>query len=169
MLLGTNDSYYSYPFPGLVIYLDDGTTITHPTIMINLLSVRDLNRLRMLENYGININVIHEDVCKRCIIGILHAEDKKIDYDKSPAGLLNTIANTIILKSRGMENDVESVFNYYAETTNIFDQVQLIVCKYTLTSLQEVKNYSIDRLIREDANIQKTFPQEVQELKLTPQ
>lgn len=166
MFLDKNDScsYYTYPCQGLIIHFEDGSQMIHPTIKLNLLSVQDMNRIRMLEAYGTPSHAIHEEICRKCIIGILHFEDKKIDYNNSPAGLFKTIAEIIILKSKGIEADIEKVFQYYASKVTIFDQIKVIICKYTNISLLEVNKYPIDQLIREYAMIHKTFPTEVQEL-----
>ena len=166
MFLGTNDSYHSYPFKGLIIYFEDGTQMVHPTIMLNLLSIKDLNRVRLLEYHGTDRETIHEEICKRCIVGVLHFEGKIIDYDKSPAGMFKTIAETIITKSIGIESDLEKVFNYYSDNVNIMEQIQMIVCKYTNTSIKEVRNYSIDKLLKDYAILHRTYPTEIAELRL---
>ena len=158
MFLGKNDSYYSYPFPGLILKFEDDSSMVHPTIMFKLLTPRDIERVRILENSKANQNEIHEEICRRCIIGILYFEDKVIDYNNSPAGLLKAIAEAIINKSKRIVLDLPSTFEVVKETVTIVDTMSAIVSRYTSTPIRDVREYPIDKLIKEFAIIQSSFP-----------
>lgn len=162
MFLSSGSSYYSVPLTGTTIKCRSGLVIQSPTIKFNLLSYSDLFKIDLMINSNMNLSDVHEEICQRCILGILHFEDEDIDYINSPAGIFDHIGSKILHHSKDIISNPEVTYNTLVQTVTIFDQLTVFVSRYTSTPIKEVREYPVDKLFKEYCILQTSFPNELQ-------
>lgn len=159
MFLTSGQGYYSVPLEGITIELESGKSLQNPNIKFKLLSYSDITKLEMLSLSNLSQLDIYEEICNKCILGILYYDEEKIDFDKSPAGIIDHIGSKILHHSREILKNIEDTYNVFANTVTPLDQMQAILSRYTSTPLDTVREYPLDKLFRDYAVISTVFPE----------
>lgn len=165
MFLTSGSDYYSYPLLGLTVVTKTDKRLSDVTVKFKLLSYSDLYKLDLMKSSGFSLEDMYEEVCNKCIIGLLHY-DEDIDLANSPAGIATHIGSKILHHSKALIDDVQKTFENLVSTVTVIDQMSVIVSKYTITPLKEVKAYPIDRLVKEYATIHLCFPDTIKPIVL---
>ena len=161
MFLTSGSNYYSVPLTDIIINCKSGMRIPNPNIQFKLLSISDLNKIDLMTASKINDEEIYEEICGKCILNILHFPQEVIDFDNSPAGIVEHIGGKILYHSRQVVTDLPKSFELFSTTVTVFDQIYAFVSRYTCTPIKEVREYPIDFLLREYSILQASFPNEV--------
>lgn len=162
MFLTSGNSYYSVPLSGLIVQCKSGLRLSSPTIKFKLLSYSDLTKIDLMIASGIQDEEVFEEICKKCIEGLIYLPNEELDYDVSPAGIIPHIGNKILHHSREVCVDIPQTFSMFSANVTLIDQISAFVSRYTCTPIREIRDYPVDQLLREFAIIQAAFPNEVQ-------
>lgn len=157
MFLTSGVSYYSVPLKGLQIHTKSGKIIDNANIKIRLLSFADLSKLEMLRLSNVSESDIYEEICSKCILGVLYYEDEEIDLEQSPAGIVQHIGLKVLYHSQDVIKDLEQTYNSFMNTITTIDGIQAKVAFYTNTQIDVVRDYGVDRLIRDYAILSTVF------------
>lgn len=162
MFLSSGTSYYSVPLTNLIITCKSEQKIHSPNIMFDLLSYSDLNKIEMMMSSNMDLEDIYEEICNKCIRGIMHFPNEAIDYDASPAGVVTHLGQKILHHSRQTCEHIQETFAVFSENVTLIDQLTAFVSRYTCTPIKEVREYPVDRIVREYSILQAAFPSELQ-------
>lgn len=105
---------------------------------------------------------IFEEICNKCVLGLVYLPNEQLDYDISPAGIVSHLGNKILHHSRDACNDIPKTFQMLSNHITLIDQITAFVSRFTCTPIKEVRDYPIDQLLRDFTIIQSAFPNEVQ-------
>ena len=166
MFLTSGSAYYSIPLQGITVRSTTGEQIHSPNIRFKLLSVSDLSKVDLLMTSKLSMSEIYEEICGKCILGVLYYEDVVIDFDQSPAGVLEHLGQKILHHSRELLTDIQKTFEIFSSNVTLLDQIQAFVSRYTVTPIADVRELPLDQLLRDFSIIQSTFPHEVQPIVL---
>lgn len=162
MFLTSGNSYYSIPLMNIILVCNSGQKVQNPNIMFNLLSYSDLNKIDIMMASNMDDEDIYEEICVKCIRGLMHFPDEVINFNESPAGIVTHLGQKILHHSRQTCENIQETFAVFSNTVTLVDQLTAFVSRYTCTPIREVRDYPIDRLVREYSIIQSAFPNEMQ-------
>lgn len=166
MFLTSGTAYYSIPLPNITIMCKSKHMIQDPNIKFKLLSFSDITKIDILFASNMSMSDIYDEICNKCILGILYYEGEEIDFERSPAGVLEHLGEKILYHSRDLLKDIQKTFEIFSSNITLLDQIQAFVSRYTVTPIKEVRDLPLDQLIRDFSIIQAAFPNEIQPIVL---
>jgi len=166
MFLTSGTSYYSIPLLNINLTCKSKNIIQDPNIKFKLLSFSDLTKIDILLSSNISMSEIYDEICHKCILGILYHEGEEIDFERSPAGVLEHLGEKILYHSRDIIKDIQKTFEIFSSNITLLDQIQAFVSRYTCTPLKEIRDLPLDQLLRDFSIVQAAFPNEIQPIVL---
>lgn len=139
--------YYLIKFPNVSVITVDGYEINNLNIKVRLLTFSELNKCLQLQQTTSNLEV-NEEIFKSCFLGILGFKDITLDFDKSPAGLIDTVSQIIYNESYKICTNLPTNFNSVVTTINNIETTAAAISHYLNICYTEVINYPIDKLLR---------------------
>jgi hypothetical protein len=161
MYLTSGVDYYVVVLEEIDIVCKSGLIIRSPNIQFRLLSYPDINKVMLMEQSGLPSNKINEEVFNKCIIGIIGFNDEQIDFEESPAGIIDHLSHKILTNSKKLIENIEESFAALSESASLYERLALVVSHYTNNSYEFTQQLPIDELIKRYALCAQAFPQTV--------
>lgn len=136
---------------------------TNVSAVARLLNGEEIDRLHRIVADRPDIEAtVYEEIVSLCLIDIIGIPDgAPIDLDKSGAGVVDTIAKTVMNLSMSHIANVKEKVEYYYSLADAAELMAAVVSKYTSTPYDDVISYPINKLMRRYAICAKAFPNEV--------
>ena len=162
MYLSSGVDYYVVALEGIeVVCKKSCLRLKSPNIKFKLLSYPDLNKINLMMSSGMSEEDIHEEVCNKCILGIVGFDNEIIDFDESPAGIVGHIGFKILENSKTLLNDIEESFQILSQGCSLYERLSLVVAHYTNNTYEYCQCLPIDELIKRYALCSMAFPDKV--------
>ena len=161
MYLKSGIDYYIVVLQEVDIVCTSGLIIRSPTIKFKLLSYPDLNKIGMMTASRMKDSDINEEVCNKCIIHIVGFEEEIIDFDESPAGIVDHIGSKIRENSVSVIDDLETTFEQMVRLASMFERISLVVAHYTNNTYEYCQGLPVDELMKRYAICSLAFPAQV--------
>lgn len=158
MYLNTGVDYYLATLPDIIVVCKSGLRIRSPNIKFKLLSYPDLNKIELMVTSGMNRLDINDEICSKCILGIVGFDNEEIDFSESPCFVSDYIATKIENNSRTIINDVEKAFTSLSGSSSLYERLSLVVAHYTNNSYEFTQKLPIDELVKRYALCSMSFP-----------
>ena len=161
MYLNSGVDYYLVVLKDIVVHLKSGLSIVSPSIKFKLLSYPDLNKISIMEASGMAESSINEEVCEKCIIGVEGFDGDAIDFDESPAGIVDHISTKIKYNSLIILNQIEEAYNSFVVSSSLLERMSIVVSYYTNNSYEVTQQLPVDELVKRYTICSLAFPQQV--------
>lgn len=162
MYLHSGVDYFLVTLQDLAITCKSGLVILSPNIKIKLLSYPDINKVEiMTASKGMKESEINEEICNKCIISIIGFEEEEIDFDESPAGIVDHLATKIKYNSFLITKDIEQSYIQMVSVSSLYERMALVVAHYTNNTYEYSQNLPIDELLKRYTICSLAFPRDV--------
>lgn len=158
MYLTSGIDYYVVVLEEIDVFCKSGLQIRSPNIKFKLLSYPDLNKVMLMEQSGIGVEKINEEIVEKSVLGIIGFDNEFINYDESPAGVVDQLAYKILENSRKLILNLEEAFNTLSASASMFEQMSLVVARFTNNTYEYTQQLPLDELIKRYALCTKAFP-----------
>ena len=142
----------------------NGVIYKDPVASARLLTLQELERISHLDlKHPVARMQVEEDIATNVFHSFVGISDY-IDWDKSEAGLLETIVNAIILTSTTYLTDPISKIENISSSIGVVNSMQAVVSRFMSTPYTEVEKLPINEVFRRYAICMMAFPKEVSPL-----
>lgn len=148
MYLKSGNDYYLVNLQGISIICKSGLAILSPNIKIKLMSYPDINKVEMMQASGMKEADINEEICNKCVISLIGFEEEEIDFEESPAGVIDHLATKIRLNSLLIIENIEDSYQKMVAACSLFERLVMVVSYYTNNTYEYTQNLPIDVLIK---------------------
>lgn len=148
MYLKSGNDYFLVNLQGISIICKSGLAILSPNIKIKLMSYPDINKVQMMEASGMKESDINEEICNKCVVSLLGFEEEEIDFDESPAGVIDHLATKIKLNSILIVNNIEESYGKMVVACSLYERLAMVVAYYTNNTYEFTQNLPIDELLK---------------------
>lgn len=161
MYLNSGTDYYVVSLEGLEVVCKSKLRIMSPNVKFKLLSYSDLNKIQLMRSSGMKKEDAYEEICNKCIIGIIGFENEEINFDESPAGIVDHIGLKIMHNSSILTQDIEESFASVMSGVSIYERLAMVVARYSGNSYEFCQQLPLDDLLKRYAICHLAFPNDV--------
>ena len=158
MYLTSGIDYYVVVLEDIDVICKSGLRIRSPNIQFRLLSYPDLNKIILMEQSGLANDKINDEIFNKCIIGIIGFDNEHIDFEESPAGIVDHLSHKILVNSKKLIENIEESFQVISESASIYERLALVVSHYTNNTYEFTQQLPLDELIKRYALCSQAFP-----------
>lgn len=154
---------------GIIINIDghfniNGVIYKDPVASARLLTLSELERISHLDlQHPAARMQIEEDLISNAFHSFIGISDF-VDWDKTEAGLLETISNAIILTSTSYLTDPIRKIDDVSRGIGVINSMQAVVSRFLSTPYSEVEKLPVNEIFRRYAICMSAFPKEVSPL-----
>lgn len=158
MYLNSGTDYYLVVLTDIEIVCKSGLIIRSPNIKYKLLSYPDINKIEIMTVSKMKQSDIYDEICKKCIVELIGFKDQEIDFNLSPAGIVEHIAFKIKENSRKIIEDIEQSYQKMTELCSLYERMAMVVAYYTNNTYEYTQQLPIDELLKRYTLCSIAFP-----------
>jgi hypothetical protein len=166
-ILDIGEDRMSISFPDIDISIN-GIPYSRLIFIVRLLTYEEcikLHRFKSVE--GLAGTLLEEDVFDLVFDKIVGIDDP-INIDDIEAGIISTIVGAVQSKSLEHLYHSEALLQKYENEISAIEGMQAIISRYFNESLDSVRRYPLNKLLKRFALFRATFPQEAALISSTP-